>query len=201
MAVGPREDEVDENRVFPRFWAEICGMGMGAEHLTQTSRIGRRLIFIPLAFLCILAVGLGYMFATAKAKPSVQLGAPAEVPGGIAMITGIVPVELDGWQPPSPVAALREDAQAGVHRVRIEVQFTAMDPGGLKLDPAGFFVDGLGSGRPGPLWHSPESAFLDEGESVSTTMVFELPDKAIALVLEDSNGSRLSLGKEHHSGG
>ena len=72
----------------------------------------------------------------------------------------------------------------GAHRVRVEVQFTAMDPGGLRLDPAGFIVDGLGSGRPGPLWSSPEAATLDAGESASATMVFELPNKAIALVLE-----------------
>jgi hypothetical protein len=32
-------------------------------------------------------------------------------------------------------------------------------------------------------------------------MVFELPDKAIALVLEDAAGSRLSLGVEHHTAG
>lgn len=178
------------------------GMGTGVEHKTRPARIRRRrFIFIPLAFLCILAIGLGYLFATAEAKPSVQLGAPGEIPGGIAMITGIVPVELDGWQPPSPVASLQQGVQEGAHRVRIEVQFTAMEPGGLRLDPAGFIVDGLGSGRPGPLWSSPESTLVDEGESVSATMVFELPNKAIALVLEGPTGSRLSLGKEHHSGG
>ena len=137
---------------------KIMGMGTGVEHKTRPARIRRRrFIFIPLAFLCILAIGLGYLFATAEAKPSVQLGAPGEVPGGIAMITGIVPVELDGWQPPSPVAALQQGVQEGAHRVRIEVQFTAMEPGGLRLDPAGFIVDGLGSGRPGPLWSSPRS--------------------------------------------
>ena len=172
------------------------------EHKRRTARVWRRrLVIIPLAFLFILAIGLGYLFATAKAKPSVQLGAPAEVPGGIAMITGIVPVEVDGWQPSSPVAALQQGVQEGAHRVRVEVQFTAMDPGGLRLDPAGFIVDGLGSGRPGPLWSSPEAATLDAGESASATMVFELPNKAIALVLEGPAGERLSLGKEHHAGG
>ena len=176
-------------------------MGMVTEHKSRPARIRRRrFIFIPLAFLFILALGFGYLVSTAKAKPSVQLGAPAEVPGGIAMITGIVPVELDGWQPPSPAAALQQGVQEGAHRVRVEVQFTAMDPGGLRLDPAGFIVDGLGAGRPGPLWSSPEATLVDEGESVSVTMVFELPNKAIALVLEDVTGSRLSLGKEHHSG-
>ncbi|MFJ6416789.1 hypothetical protein [Paeniglutamicibacter sp. NPDC091659] len=172
------------------------------EHKARPAKIRRRrFIIIPLAFLCILAIGFGYLLTTVKTKPSVQLGAPAEVPGGIAMITGIVPVELDGWQPPSPVAVLQQGVQEGAHRVRIEVQFTAMDAAGLQLDPAGFVVDGLGSGRPGPLWSSPETTLVGEGESVSATMVFELPDKAIALVLEDSTGSRLSLGKEHHSGG
>ena len=156
---------------------------------------------IPLGLLCILAIGFGYWLSTAKSAPSVQLGAPAEIPGGIAMITGIVPLEVDGWQPPSPVAILQQDALDGAHRVRVEVQFTALEPAGMRLDPARFIVDGLGSGQPVPLWSSPDATLVQIGESERATMVFELPDKAIALVLEGPNGGRLSLGKEHHTGG
>ena len=176
------------------------GTGVKGKALPALSR-RRRFLAIPLVFLLMLAIGLGYLILTAKTKPSTQLGAPAEIAGGIAMITGIVPLEVDGWQPPMPVAVLQQEVQEGAHRVRIEVQFTAMDPGGISLDPAGFVVDGLGSGRPGPLWSSPDSTVVEEGESVSATMVFELPNKAISLVLESPTGSRLSLGKEHHAGG
>jgi hypothetical protein len=177
-------------------------MGTVAVHKPRPAKATRRyLMFIPLGLLCILAIAIGYSLTTAKPAPSVQLGAPAEVPGGIAMITGIVPLEVDGWQPPTPVAALQQGVQAGAHRVRVEVQFTALDPGGMRLDPAGYIVDGLGSGQPVPLWSSPDAALFDKGESVRATMVFELPDKAIALVLEGPTGGRLSLGKEHHVGG
>jgi hypothetical protein len=161
----------------------------------------RRLIAIPLALICLLAVGLGYLFTTAETTPSTQLGAPAEVPGGIALITGIVPLESDGWEPPSPAASLAQPVQEGAHRVRVQVQFTAMEAQGLKLDPAAFVVDGLGSGRPGPVWVSPQATVLEQGGSAEVTMVFELPDKAIALVLEGPEGGRLSLGKSHHTGG
>lgn len=160
----------------------------------------RRLVVIPLVMLCILAAGFGYLFMTAQARPSTQLGAPAEVPGGIAVITGIIPVESDGWEPPSPAASLQQQVQEGAHRVRVQVQFTAIEPGGLELDPGAFVVDGLGSGRPHPLWASPGPTTLERGDSVGATMVFELPDQAIALVLEGPAGTRLSLGKEHHSG-
>ncbi|MCV9995614.1 hypothetical protein OIU93_15100 [Paeniglutamicibacter sp. ZC-3] len=177
-------------------------MGTVAVRTLRPATATRRyLMVIPLGLLCLLAIGLGYSLNTAKTAPSVQLGAPAEIPGGIAMITGIVPLEVDGWQPPSPVAALQQDAQVGTHRVRVEMQFTALDPAGTRLDPARFIVDGLGSGQPVPLWSSPDAAFVQEGESVRATMVFELPDKAVALVLEGPDGGRLSLGKEHHSGG
>jgi len=176
-------------------------VGMAAALEQETGPVARRrLIVIPLILLGLLAAGLGYLFTTAEAKPSTQLGAPAEVPGGIALVTGIVPVESDGWEPPSPAASLRPPVQQGAHRVRVQVQFTAMDPQGLALDPAAFVVDGLGSGRPQPLWTSPQSRLLAQGESVEATMVFELPDKAVALVLEGPGGGRLSLGKSHHSG-
>ena len=85
--------------------------------------------------------------------------------------------------------------------MRVEVQFTALDPGGKRLDPAGFIVDGLGSGRPVPLWSSSDATLVHEGGSVSATMVFELPNKAVSLVLENPAGGRLSLGTEHHAGG
>ncbi len=165
------------------------------------AKTGRRTIVIPLTLVAVLAVAFGYLFLTAEVKTSAPLGASAEVEGGVASITGVIPLESDGWQPPSPVTALQKDPQEGAHRVRIQVQFTALEKTGLPLDPGGFFVDGLGSGKPGPLWTSSSSTTLAQGESVNSTMVFELPDKAIALVLEDAAGSRLSLGVEHHTAG
>ncbi|AUI50644.1 hypothetical protein [Arthrobacter crystallopoietes] len=161
----------------------------------------RRWIVLPVALLCVLGTCFGYLFATAEVKPSAQLGLSVEVPGGLASITGVIPLENDGWQPPAPAAALKPDPVEGAHRVRVQVQFTALDKAGLPVDPGSFFIDGLGSGKPHPLWSSSPPMTLDQGESANTTMVFELPDKAVALVLEDSSGDRLSLGTEHHTGG
>lgn len=166
----------------------------------QTGR--RRRVFIPLAILAFLAASLGYLFlTTSEPEPSAPLGASIPVPGGMAGITGVTPLEVDGWQPPAAAAILGTQPQEGAHRVRVQVQLTALDTAGLRYDPQEYFVDGIGSGEPHVLWSSPSAQELDQGESITATMVFELPDKAIALVLENEAGSRLSLGSEHHTGG
>jgi hypothetical protein len=188
-------------KVFCKFSANHGDMSAIDVRTDGRAKTGRRTIVIPLALVAVLGLAFAYLFLTAEVKTSAPLGASAEVEGGVASITGVIPLESDGWLPPSPVATLQKDPQEGAHRVRIQVQFTALDKTGLPLDPEGFFVDGLGSGMPGPLWTSSSSTTLAQGESVNTTMVFELPDKAIALVLEDAAGSRLSLGVEHHTAG
>lgn len=162
----------------------------------------RRRVLIPLTILALLAASLGYLFlTTSEPEPSAPMGASVPVPGGMAGITGVTPLEVDGWQPPTAAAVLGTQPQEGAHRVRVQVQFTALDTTGLRYDPQKYFVDGIGSGQPDALWASPSAQDLDQGESITATMVFELPDKAIALVLENEAGSRLSLGSEHHTGG
>lgn len=156
---------------------------------------------VPLVVWAVLSIGLGYLFLTSsEPEPSAPMGASAPVPGGMASITGVTPLESDGWQPSEPAAVLATRPGQGAHRVRVQVQFTALDASGLRYDPAHYFVDGLGSGQPEALWSSPRARDLDQGESMTATMIFELPDKAIALVLENDAGSRLSLGSDHHQG-
>jgi hypothetical protein len=168
-----------------------------------TGRIGtrrrRKLLLIPLSLLCALGLVLGYLFLTAKPEASTPLGASAVIPGGTARINGIIPLEKDGWLPPERVQVLDEGPSAGTHRVRILVQFTALEGEGITLDTSQFSVTGLGANSIHPLWTSPANAQLRQGDSLDATMVFELPNQAIALVLEGPGKTRLSLGLSHHT--
>ena len=127
------------------------------------------------------------------------LGASAVIPGGTARVNGIIPLEKDGWLPPERVQVLDEGPSAGTHRVRILVQFTALEGDGVALDTSQFSVTGLGANSIHPLWTSPGKKQLKPGDTADATMVFELPNQAIALVLEGPGNTRLSLGLSHHT--
>lgn len=159
----------------------------------------RKLLLVPLSLLCALGLVLGYLFLTAKPEASTQLGASAVIPGGTARVNGIIPLEKDGWLPPERVQVLDEGPSAGTHRVRILVQFTALEGEGITLDTSQFSVTGLGANSIHPLWTSPATAQLRQGDTADATMVFELPNQAIALVLEGPGNTRLSLGLSHHT--
>ena len=160
----------------------------------------RRLMLLPLAFLVIIGLALAYLFLTARPERSVPLGASAAVPGGMASIGEIMPVEDDGWEPDGDDDALDGAPAPGSHRVRLLVRITALEPGGVRLEGRNFSITGLGSDYFRPLWESPSVVDLKQGESVGATLIFEVPDKAIALVLEGPGNSRLSLGLSHHTG-
>lgn len=163
------------------------------------TRRRRKLLLIPLSLLCALGLVLGYLFLTAKPEASTPLGASAVIPGGTARVNGIIPLEKDGWLPPERVQVLDEGPSAGTHRVRILVQFTALEGEGVAVDASQFTVTGLGASSLHPLWTSPGKTQLPQGNSVDATMVFELPNQAIALVLEGPGNTRLSLGLSHHT--
>jgi hypothetical protein len=163
------------------------------------ARRRRKLLLIPISLLCALGLVLGYLFLTAKPEASTPLGASAAVPGGTARINGIIPLEKDGWLPPERVQVLDEGPSAGTHRVRILVQFTALEGEGVAVDTSQFSVTGLGANSIHPLWTSPGKTQLKPGDTADATMVFELPNQAIALVLEGPGNTRLSLGLSHHT--
>jgi hypothetical protein len=163
------------------------------------TRRRRKLLLVPLFLLCALGLVLGYLFLTAKPEASTPLGASAVIPGGTARINGIIPLEKDGWLPPERVQVLDAGPSSGTHRVRILVQFTALEGEGIALDTSQFSVTGLGAGSIQPLWTSPAQSQLGQGDSVDATMVFELPNQAVALVLEGPGNTRLSLGLSHHT--
>ncbi|MGY2743278.1 hypothetical protein [Arthrobacter sp. UYCu723] len=174
--------------------------GPAIETRPRPSTGRRRALLIPLTLLCALAIALAYLFLTAKPEPSVPLGASAIVPGGMASISEIVPLEVDGWAPAGVGGSLSGNPTEGSHRVRLVVRITALESGGVQLDARDFSVSGLGSLKAQPVWSSASNMWLRQGESLGETLVFEVPDKAVALVLEGPGDSRLSLGLAHHSG-
>ena len=134
-------------------------------------------------------------------KPPALLGASATVSGGLARINGVIPTDVDGWTPTLTSAALANPPAEGLHRVRVLLELTALQQGGLSYDPSNYSVSGLGTGMWKAVWFSPGSAIARQGESISATLVFELPDRAIDLTLELPGGPGLSLGPGHHRGG
>lgn len=128
-----------------------------------------------------------------------MLGASGAVSGGIARINGVIPLENDGWLPDGPATILTEPAGAGTHRVRIILELTALEPEGLRYSADGFTITGLGSIESRQLWADPQSVLIPQGEVVTATQVYELPNQAIELLLR-TDDARFLLGTEHHTG-
>ena len=150
----------------------------------------------------LLVAGGVAVFALPKgSQPGTLLGAAGSVPGGLARINGIMPIESDGWLPPGGSAVFDSPAAEGAHRVRILLELTAIDAEGIDFSAADYSVTGLGSGRPPLIWAEPESTTLQQGQSVTTTLVFEIPNQAVELALEGPSSTRLALGVGHHTPG
>ncbi|NHW49262.1 hypothetical protein HAV21_20600 [Paenarthrobacter sp. MSM-2-10-13] len=165
--------------------------------LPLTKRRPGKLMLIPVGLLLSIAMSLGYLALTAPPRTSTPLGASSLYPGGMARISAIAPLENDGWLPPERGEALYQEPAIGTHRVRLLVELTALEPGGLEFTSPDFTVTGIGSRNVQPLWSSVDST-IGQGKTLEATLVFELPDQAIALVLEGPDGTRLSLGQAHH---
>lgn len=169
--------------------------------MSSTATLRRARILVP-AILLVLVGGLvASVLMAPTRKPPAVLGASASLNGGLARINGVIPVEADAWTPADPSAALAKPPGEGLHRVRVLLELTALQPGGLSYDPADYSVSGLGTGMWKALWFSPGPATARQGESINATLVFELPDRAIDLILGMPGGAGLSLGAGHHRGG
>lgn len=161
---------------------------------------GRIRFLIPVLLLVLVGTVLASVLMAAPRTPPVLLGASASVDGGLARVQGVIPIEVDGWAPPSPSAALADPVSDGVHRVRILLELTAMEEDGLSFDPSRYAVSALGDGTWEPVWFSPAPATARQGQTIDAVLVFELPDRAIDLTLELPGGPGLSLGEGHHRG-
>lgn len=169
--------------------------------MASTILLKRPKVLVPAILLALAAALVASVLMAAPRTPPALLGASASLDGGLARIHGVIPVEADGWLPPTPSAALATPPGEELHRVRILLELTAMEQGGLSFNPSEYAVSALGTGTWKPVWFSPAPAVARQGESINATLVFELPDRAIDLTLELPGGPGLSLGPGHHRGG
>lgn len=156
---------------------------------------------VPAVLLAIVGALVAGVLLAGPRKPPAMLGASAQTHGGLARINGVIPIEVDGWTPSTAAPALADPPGEDLHRVRILLELTAMEQGGLHFDPSQYAVSALGSGRWKPIWFSPAPDVAKQGQSINATLVFEVPDRAIDLALELPGGPGLSLGAAHHRGG
>ena len=165
-------------------------------------RPGRRtvLAMIPVATLGVMGGGLGvHRLLNPPPAPATPLGAVATVAGGMALIQGIIPLESATWVPPTPAPNLAKPVATGGHRVRLLLALTAVEPGGIDFVAADYSVQEIVGFKAGPLWTSHERRHIARGETLSVTMVFEIPNKSIQLVLQGPGSARLSMGTNHHT--
>lgn len=162
--------------------------------------VRRRLrLLIPLLLIAALTGGLLWVFTSAKEEPATMLGAAAPISGGLARINGIIPTETDDWTPPMPAPELDAPVTEGAHRVRVLLELTALKGDGVSFFAEDYVIDGLGTGSPSVLWSSPVTDEVAQGGTINVELVFEIPNRALALVLDGPDNLRLSLGTEHHT--
>jgi len=168
----------------------------------QGRRPGRRtvLAMIPVAALGVMGGGLGvHRLLNPPPVPATPLGAVATVAGGMALIQGIIPLESDTWVAPTSAPALAKPIAEGGHRVRILLDLTAIEPGGIDFAAADYSIQEIVGFTASPLWTSHERHHVARGETLAVTMVFEIPNKSIRLELQGPGSARLSLGTDHHT--
>lgn len=166
--------------------------------MASITTVKRMKFLVPTVLLALVGALLISILTAPPRVPPAMLGASANLDGGLARIHGVIPIEADGWTPPAPAAALAAGPGGELHRVRILVELTALEPEGMSFNPSQYAVSSLGAGTWRPVWFSPAPAMAHQGESISATLVYELPDRAIDLTLELPGGPGLSLGAGHH---
>ncbi|MET1087472.1 MAG: hypothetical protein ABWY04_10175 [Arthrobacter sp.] len=169
--------------------------------MSSSATLRRARILVPAILLVLVGILVAGVMMTPPRNPPAMLGASASLNGGLARINGVIPVDVDAWTPAVASATLANPPGEGLHRVRIMLELTAMQDGGLSYDPSVYSVSSLGAGTWKALWFSPGAAIARQGESINATLVFDLPDRAIDLTLELPGGPGLSLGAGHHPGG
>ncbi|MFJ4264604.1 hypothetical protein ACIPYU_19360 [Paenarthrobacter nicotinovorans] len=169
--------------------------------MATTAAARRVKVLIPLILLSVVATLVAGIITAAPRTPPAMLGASGSLNGGVGRINGVIPLEADGWAPPSTTDALPAPPTGELHRVRILLELTALDQDGIPFDPSHYGVSAFGGGKWKPVWSSIDFATVQQGQSINPTLVFDLPDRAIELSLDLPGGPGLSLGAGHHRGG
>ena len=158
------------------------------------------LTMLPIALTSVAAAAVGVqMLRREPEAPATMLGGIGALPGGLAQIRGIIPLEFDQWSPPTPVTSLQKIPAAGSHRVRIFLELTATENPGINFVASNYRVEDFAVLSVPSLWADEQEVHLKPGQSQQFAMVFEIPDRAIALILSGPKELRLGLGTDHHS--
>lgn len=172
----------------------VAGPAAGTAGEDRRGAWARRRRLLP----AVLVLGLGGVLGSAALAqdeaPSTPLGAVAPVPGGLARINGVLP---EDETVPGPQDEQGED---GVHRVRVLLELTALEPGGIDFAADDWAVERLGGGESPVLQASAPEESVRQGDVLLAELVFEVPDRALELVLDGAGDARLSLGADHHRG-
>ena len=190
--------------VFPWWDANTTCMAQQLDdrRVSRPRTVPRHRVLVPAALLIGIIGGTTWVLTNnVEEEPATMLGASDTVDGGLARIHGILPLELDDWEPPANSAALDSAVPGGAHRVRVLLELTALEPDGITFRASDYFIDGLGTGEPRVVWASPSEQTAEQGGTIDATLVFEIPNEALALVLSDDGETRLSLGTDHHTAG
>ncbi|MFI7579400.1 hypothetical protein [Kocuria kalidii] len=155
----------------------------------------RRRRLLPVVFLLGLGGVLGGAVLAPEEAPGAPLGAVAPVPGGLARINGVLP---EGDAVPG---AGDEEAGDGTHRVRVLLELTALEPGGIDFRADDWVVERLGGGESPVLQASVAEQSVPQGDVLLAELLLEVPDRALELTLDGAGDARLSLGSDHHRGG
>ncbi|MGX5359235.1 hypothetical protein [Kocuria sp. KH4] len=166
----------------------------GAPAADRRSGWAHRRRLLPAVLVLGLGGVLGGAVLTGDEAPSTPLGAVAPVPGGLARINGVLP---EGETAPGPQDGAAED---GTHRVRVLLELTALEADGIDFAADDWTVERLGGGTSPVLRASTAEEALGQGDVLLTELVFEVPDRALELVLDGAGDARLSLGTDHHRG-
>ena len=160
---------------------------------TRSEGRGTRRWLLPALFLLAVLGVLGGAVLGQGEEPGAPLGAVAPVPGGLARVNGVLPAG-DG---PAGDASVEDDS----HRVRVLLELTALEAGGVDFDAADWEVRRLGGGASRAVHATVQEQTVLQGGVLRTELLFEVPDRALELTLEGPRGARLSLGTDHHRGG
>jgi hypothetical protein len=162
---------------------------------------------VPAVFLLGLLGILGGAALGQDEEPGAPLGAVAPVPGGLARVNGVLPEEpAAGKEPAGDEPAGEKPAgdapdEDGTHRVRVLLELTALEAGGVDFDAADWEVRRLGGGAARVEHASVQAQPVAQGQVLRSELLFEVPDRALELTLEGPRNARLSLGTDHHRGG
>ncbi|AHY46492.1 Hypothetical Protein RradSPS_1209 [Rubrobacter radiotolerans] len=156
---------------------------------------------IPLAALVVLALGVWGAFVALGTEPSpARIGETVEVPGGLLRVEGITSESMAAMQPGKFAQSGMSMSASGMDMApegyrRFYVEFTAADAGGdgVGLRAGDFRVSGTGAQPVAPLRSSLGDGLVGPGQSLSGSLLFQVPESARDLRLVAPGGATVDL--------